>query len=154
MLSKMNIHTVIITWFHKWSDFKMNFGYIRISTKGQIKNNSFEQQEIEIKERYPDAIIYKEQFSGSKINRPVFNSLLDELNPNDTLIVTKLDRFCRTTKEGLELIDILLNKGVRIHILNMGLIEDNPMGKLVVTNLLAFAEFERSMILKLSYSRF
>lgn len=42
------------------SDFRMNFGYIRVSTKGQLENNSFEQQEKEILERYPDAKIYKE----------------------------------------------------------------------------------------------
>lgn len=130
------------------SDFAVNFGYIRVSTKGQLENNSFEQQEKEILERYPDAKIYKEQFTGSSMDRPVFNSLLDKLDKNDTLIVTKLDRFCRTTQEGLELIDRLADRGIRIHILNMGLIEDTPMGKLIVTNLLAFAEFERSMIIE------
>lgn len=130
------------------SDFAVNFGYIRVSTKGQLENNSFEQQEKEILERYPDAKIYKEQFTGSSMDRPVFNKLLDNLNKNDTLIVTKLDRFCRTTQEGLELIDKLADRGIRIHILNMGLIEDTPMGKLIVTNLLAFAEFERSMIIE------
>jgi len=130
------------------SDFSVNFGYIRVSTKGQLENNSFEQQEKEILERYPDAKIYKEQFTGSSMDRPVFNSLLDKLDKNDTLIVTKLDRFCRTTQEGLELIDRLADRGIRIHILNMGLIEDTPMGKLIVTNLLAFAEFERSMIIE------
>lgn len=126
----------------------MNFGYIRVSTKGQLENNSFKQQEKEILERYPDAKIYKEQFTGSSMDRPIFNNLLDKLDKNDTLIVTKLDRFCRTTQEGLELIDKLTNRGIRIHILNMGLIEDTPMGKLIVTNLLAFAEFERSMIIE------
>lgn len=126
----------------------MNYGYIRVSTKGQLDNNSFEQQEKKILERYHDAEIYKEQFTGSSMDRPVFNKLLDKLQKNDTLVVTKLDRFCRTTKEGLELIDELSNRGIRIHILNMGLIEDTPMGKLIVTNLLAFAEFERSMIIE------
>ena len=126
----------------------MNYGYIRVSTKGQLDNNSFEQQEKKILERYHDAEIYKEQFTGSSMDRPVFNKLLGKLQKNDTLVVTKLDRFCRTTKEGLELIDELSNRGIRIHILNMGLIEDTPMGKLIVTNLLAFAEFERSMIIE------
>ena len=41
-----------------------------------------------------------------------------------------------------------MDKGVKIHILNMGLIEDTPMGRLIVTNLLAFAEFERAMIIE------
>lgn len=64
------------------------------------------------------------------------------------LVVRKLDRFCRTTKEGLQYIDSLMNKGVKIHILNTGLIEDTPMGRLIVTNLLVFAEFKRTMIIR------
>ena len=105
------------------------------------------EQSRQIKERYPDAIIIEEAYSGAK-ERPVFNELLAKLQQGDTLVVTKLDRFCRTVKEGLGYIDELLAKGVRIHILNMGLIEDTPMGRLMVTNLLAFAEFERAMILE------
>ena len=92
-----------------------------------------------------------ESYSGAK-ERPIFNELLDRLAFGDTLIVTKLDRFCRTTKEGLQYIDLLLNKGVKIHILNMGLIESSPMGRLIVTNLLAFAEFERAMIIERTQS--
>nr|HBL07128.1 resolvase [Clostridium sp.] len=76
----------------------------------------------------------------------------DDIETGDTLVVTKLDRFCRTTKEGLQYIDKLMGKGVKIHILNMGLIEDTPMGRLIVTNLLAFAEFERAMIIERTQS--
>lgn len=126
----------------------MIYGYARVSTKGQLDNNSLEQQEKEILERYADAEIYKEQFTGTSTDRPVFNRVIDKLDKGDMLVCTKLDRFCRTTKEGLELIDILMDKGVRVHILNMGLIEDTPMGRLIITNLLAFAEFERNMIVE------
>ena len=47
---------------------------------------------------------------------------------------------------------MLLEKRVKIHILNMGLIENTPVGKLIVTNLLAFAEFERAMIIERTQS--
>jgi len=124
-----------------------NYGYGRVSTLGQKDGNSLEEQSRQIKERYPDAVIIEEAYSGAK-DRPIFNKLLSELQEGDTLVVTKLDRFCRSVKEGLGYIDELLAKGVRIHILNMGLIEDTPMGRLMVTNLLAFAEFERAMILE------
>ena len=124
-----------------------NYGYGRVSTLGQKDGNSLEEQSRQIKERYPDAVIIEEAYSGAK-DRPIFNKLLSELQDGDTLVVTKLDRFCRSVKEGLGYIDELLAKGVRIHILNMGLIEDTPMGRLMVTNLLAFAEFERAMILE------
>ncbi|MDU1604732.1 MAG: recombinase family protein [Clostridium sp.] len=63
-----------------------------------------------------------------------------------------LDRFCRTTKKGLQYIDMLIGKGVKIHILNIGLIEDTPMRRLIVTNLLAFTEFERAMIIERTQS--
>lgn len=127
--------------------FFMVYGYCRVSTKGQLDGNSIEEQTQTIKGRYTDVEIIIESYSGVK-DRPIFNSLLEKLQSDDILVVTKLDRFCRTTKEGLTYIDNLMNKGVRIHILNMGLIEDTPMGRLIVTNLLAFAEFERAMIIE------
>lgn len=126
----------------------MTYGYIRVSTKGQAKNgNSLDDQREAILSRYAGAEIIKEASSGAK-TRPIFDRLVGRAKRGDVLVVTKLDRFCRTTKEGLQYIDDLMNRGVVIHILNMGLIEDTPMGRLIITNLLAFAEFERSMILE------
>ena len=122
-------------------------GYVRVSTKGQLDGYSIDQQIGEILSIYKEVVIYEEGLSGAK-ERPVFNEVLSLLEKDDILVVTKLDRFCRTTKEGLQYIDMLLEKRVKIHILNMGLIEDTPMGKLIVTNLLAFAEFERNMIIE------
>lgn len=126
----------------------MIYGYARVSTRGQLENNSLSQQEDEIKERYPTAKIYKEQFTGTTTERPIFSKLIKKLQKGDTLVTTKLDRFCRTTEEGLKLIRELREKGVIIHILNMGLIEDTPMGELILTNLLAFSVFERNMIVE------
>ena len=125
----------------------MKYGYARVSTKGQLDGNSIEEQTTAIKNLYADAEIIVESYSGAK-ERPLFNQILEQAQKDDYLIVTKLDRFCRSTKEGLEYIDLLMNKGVKIHILNMGLIENTPMGRLIVTNLLAFAEFERAMIIE------
>lgn len=125
----------------------MKYGYCRVSTKGQLDGNSIEEQTTAIHNIYADAEIIVESYSGAK-ERPLFNQLLDKAQNGDYVVVTKLDRFCRTTKEGLEYIDLLLNKGVKIHIINMGLIESSPMGRLIVTNLLAFAEFERAMIIE------
>ena len=80
------------------------------------------------------------------MDRLVFNNLLRKLKENDTLVVTKSDRFCRAIKKGLKLIDVLSDRGIRIDILNMGLVGDTYMGKLIVISLLAFAEFERPII--------
>ena len=123
----------------------MIYGYVRVSTAKQIEGNSYEEQTNAILTKYSNATILYEQESGAE-ERPIFLKLLEDAKQDDIIVVTKLDRFCRKTKEGLEYIDILRVKGVGIHILNMGMIEDTPMGKLIITNLLAFAEFERAMI--------
>lgn len=125
----------------------MNYGYVRVSTKGQLDGNSIEEQTAAILKEYPDAEIISESCSGAK-ERPLFTNLISKCSEGDKLIVTKLDRFCRTTKEGLECIEALKTKGVKVHILNMGLIEDTPMGDLIATCLLAFAQFERAQIIE------
>ena len=126
----------------------MIYGYCRVSSKGQLDGNSLEGQEQEILAKYSDAKIYKEQFTGKTADRPIFTDLINKLKEGDMLVVTKLDRFCRSTDEGLKVIKDLQQRGVDIHIMNMGLIENTPMGELIVTNLLAFAQFERAMILE------
>ena len=123
----------------------MIYGYARVSTAKQVDGNSFEDQTNIISTRYPDAKMVYEQESGAA-TRPIFLELLETVVSGDMIVVTKLDRFCRTTKEGLEYIDLLRDKGVSIHIMNMGIIENTPIGRMIVTNLLAFAEFERAMI--------
>lgn len=126
----------------------MIYGYCRVSSKGQLDGNGLEAQKNEILEKYPNAEIVQEQFTGKTTERPQFLELISKLKENDTLVVTKLDRFCRSTDEGLQLIKDLQSRKVDIHILNMGLIENTPMGELIVTNLLAFAQFERAMIIE------
>ena len=74
--------------------------------------------------------------------------MLNRLWDEDMLVLRKLNRFCRATKEGLQHIDSLMNKGVKINILNMGLIEDTPIRRVIVTNLLVFTEFKRAMIIR------
>lgn len=125
----------------------MKYGYTRISSLTQDGNTSLAGQEKEILERYPDAEIISEIHSGAT-KREKFEVLIENMQPGDLLCCTKLDRFCRTTKEGLQFVDVLLAKGCSIHILNMGLIENTAMGRLLVTQLLAFAEFERAQIVE------
>ena len=69
----------------------------------------------------------------------------------DTLVVTKLDRLARNVSEGIELIQALFAKGVNVHILNIGLLENTAMGNFFITVLLAFAEFERTLIYERTY---
>ena len=126
----------------------MIYAYVRVSTYYQLKGNSIDNQKEQVLERYPDAQIYVESESGKRMDRPVFQSVLRKLNKGDIFVVTKLDRFCRSTQEGLKYIEKIQKMGCSIHILNQGLIEYTAVGKLIVTNMLAFAEFERTIILE------
>lgn len=128
----------------------MIYGYARVSTAKQAsKGNSLEEQKQALRDAgAPDENIVTDQYTGTKIDRPNFSVLISKLQPGDKLIVTKLDRFARTAVDGGKIVQDLWKRGVIIHILNMGLIDDTPMGKLLVTVLLAFAEFERDMIVE------
>ena len=124
------------------------YGYARVSTKGQCRDgNSLPDQESRLRESGCEKI-YREAYTGTKMDRPEFTALLRELKSGDRLVVTKLDRFARTTSGGIDTIKELLGRGVSVHILNMGLIDNTPTGRLIITVLLAFAEFERDMIVE------
>lgn len=124
------------------------YGYARVSSKGQATNgNSLEAQENKLNEAGCDVVI-KEAFTGTKMDRPKFTELLEQLEPGDTLVVCKLDRFARSAGEGSKLVKDLISQGINVHILNMGLIEDTPTGRLIMNVLLSFAEFERDMIVE------
>lgn len=127
----------------------MIYGYCRVSTKGQLKEgHSLEAQEKEILLRYENAIIKHEQYTGTTTDRPVFNAVVDRLQEHDTLVVTKLDRLARNTVEGIEIVQNLFDRGVNVHVLNVGLLENTSMGKFFLTTLLAVAEMERNTIIE------
>ena len=126
----------------------MVYGYARVSTTGQATNgNSLEEQEQALREQGCDEIVV-EQYTGTKTERPKFSELLEKLQRGDTLKVTKLDRFARNTEDGGRVIKELLSKGVKVHILNMGVIDDSPVGRVIYHVFLTFAEFERDMIVE------
>lgn len=126
----------------------MIYGYARVSTNGQEKNgNSLEAQEATLIEAGATKI-YKDTFTGTKSNRPQLNILLKELEPGDTLIFTKLDRVARSITQGSKLINELLEKGIKVNILNLGIMDNSASSKLIRSIFLAFSEFERDMIVE------
>ena len=126
----------------------MIYGYARVSTKGQAKDgNSLEAQEKALKEA--GAIeIYADAFTGTKADRPEFDKLMNNLQSGDTIIVTKLDRFARSMTQGSELVSELIEKGIKVNILNIGMMDNTPSSKLIRNIFFAFAEFERDMIVE------
>lgn len=126
----------------------MVYGYDRVSTLGQGRNgNSLEvQRELLISNGAEK--VYEEKFTGTKKDRPELNKLMKEISNGDVLIVTKLDRIARSITEGSKIIEELIAKGVKINILNLGVLDNTPASKLVRNLFLAFAEFERDMIVE------
>lgn len=123
-------------------------GYCRVSTRGQADANGLEVQKEEILKKYPTAGIFLESYTGTKVDRPIFNNILDELYSGDTLVVTKLDRLARNTVEGIKIVEELFSKNISVHVLNIGLLENTSMGKFFLTTLLAVAEMERNTIIE------
>lgn len=126
------------------------YGYARVSTVGQSRHgNSLEHQVNQLlSEGVAQSLIFVDNFTGSKMDRPQFTKLLQILKAGDTLVVTKLDRFARSTVEGEKIVKNLIERGVRIHILNMGILDNTPTSILIRTIFFAFAEFERNMIIE------
>ena len=126
----------------------MVYGYCRVSTQMQARDgNSLEAQEKLLRENGAKEI-YSDAFTGTKAHRPELDRLLDKLQTGDKLVITKLDRIARSASQGIELVQSLLDKGITVHVLNMGLLDNTPTGKLIRNIMLAFAEFERDMIIE------
>lgn len=121
----------------------MKYGYARVSTRHQ----DLEGQLRQLEEERCDKVFF-EKITGTKSNRPEFQKLLEEIQTGDTLVVTKLDRFARSTQDALNTIKYLFEKGVRINVLNLGIIENTSTGRLIFTIFSAFADFERDLIVE------
>ncbi|MED4265960.1 recombinase family protein [Priestia megaterium] len=123
----------------------MKYGYARVSSVGQNLTAQIRQLE----EVGCDSV-FKEKVSGrKKEDREQFNILLEKVEKGDTIVVTKLDRFARSTKDALSTIEYLNNKGVFLIVLNMGgdkIDTGTAIGKLMITVLSGIAEFEADMI--------
>ena len=126
----------------------MKYGYARVSTLGQARDgNSLEAQEQALREAGAEKI-FTESFSGSKDSRPQLDKLMRIIYEGDTLIVTKLDRIARSLVQGVQLLEELRWRGVTVNVLNLGIIDNSPTGKLIRNIMLCFAEFERDIIVQ------
>lgn len=119
----------------------MKIGYARVSTFEQ----KLESQISVLKEAGAEEV-FQEKFTGTTVERPEFNKVVQKLTNGDTLIVTKLDRLARNTREVLEIVQTLFNRVIKVHILNIGMIDNTSTGQLIFTIFSAFAQFERDLI--------
>ena len=124
----------------------MLLGYMRISTREQ----KFDlQRDALLAAGVADRYLYQDVASGAKHARPGLAACLKALHPGDTLVVWKLDRVARSLLHLLEILQDLQDRQVELHILEGIGAQMNPStseGKLFLSMLGAFAEFERTLI--------
>ena len=125
----------------------MIYGYARVSTKKQLEGNGLEVQEKALLAAGAEKVV-KEQYTGTTMQRPKLDALLESMAEGDTLMAAKLDRIARTAAEGASVINKLQERGIAVHILNIGVLDSSTNGRLMTNVLLAFAEFERDMIVE------
>jgi DNA invertase Pin-like site-specific DNA recombinase len=120
---------------------QMIYGYARVSTLGQTLDAQLDQLKAA-----GCARIYREKETGAKSDLRERGRLLNALNPGDVLIVTRLDRFARSTRDLLNMLDDITAKKAEFRCLGNSWDTKTPEGRLMITVLGGIAEFERELI--------
>jgi DNA invertase Pin-like site-specific DNA recombinase len=118
------------------------FGYARVSTNGQ----DLSAQDAELMAA-GCAKVFKEKLSGAKTDRPELAKAISKLEPGDVLVVTRLDRLARSTRDLLNVLDELGKRGAAFKSLRDSWADTTTVhGRLMLTVLGGLAEFERELI--------
>lgn len=116
-------------------------GYGRVSTSDQNPDS----QRDALKRAEVDQI-FLDTFTGTKANRPELNKMKDQLRSGDTIVITRLDRLGRSTKDLLNLVSELQDQHVNLEVLEQSINTSTPEGKLFFTLVASFAEFESEIM--------
>ena len=119
----------------------MLVGYARVST-----NQQDTQLQIDALLAAGCEKIYQEKISGGKTDRPELNQCLKAMDPNDVLVVWKLDRLGRSLQHLIEIITQLENEKKGFQSLTESIDTTSPTGKLIFHIFASLAEFEKSLI--------
>lgn len=120
----------------------MKVGYIRVSTQEQ----NTARQEVLMGALGVEKI-YIDKISGKSTDRPQLKEMLGFVRSGDTVIVESISRFARNTKDLLELVELLTEKGVEFISKKESIDTTTPAGKFMLTVFAAVAELERGYIL-------
>lgn len=121
----------------------MIYGYARVSTDNQTL-----EAQIEALKTSGAARIFQEKVSSAKSDRQELQRALSKLADGDVLMVTRLDRLARSTRDLLDILDQTTKAGAGFRSLTESWADTTtPQGRLVTTIMAGFAEFERSLIL-------
>lgn len=127
----------------------MIYGYTRISTNETKQDLS--RQEREVKKEYQDVTFISDVISGAKYKENLNNLLNNVINAGDTIVVTEISRLSRSTKELIDIINIVKDKQIKLVILNSIVVdcingELDPMTNAFIQMSGVFAELERNII--------
>lgn len=118
-------------------------GYIRVSTEHQ----ETARQEA-IMEQYKVERVFAEKMSGKNTNRPELKAMLDYVREGDTLYIESISRLGRSTRDLLNIIDILQGKGVTLVSSKENIDTNTPQGRFVLSIFAALSELEREQTLQ------
>ena len=122
----------------------MLIGYIRVSDETQSFNR---QIDMLIESGVDERNIYKEKITGTKKDRPELCRMIEELKPQDTVIIAELTRLSRSTKDLFEIVEQIQGKGANIKSLKESWLDTTtPQGKLMFTIFAGLSQFERDLI--------
>lgn len=121
----------------------MQIAYIRVST---IEQN--EQRQIEAMQQYNIEKWFIEKVSGKDTNRPKLKEMLDFAREGDTIHIHDFSRLARSTKDLLDIVEMLNNKGITLISNKENIDSSTPTGKLMLTMIGAINEFERTNLLE------
>ena len=121
----------------------MKVGYVRISTKDQ---NTARQDEL--MERLGVEKVYTDKVSGKNTDRPELRRMMDFVREGDVVIVESFSRFARNTRDLLDLMDTLKQKGVQFISMKENIDTESAAGKLMMVLFAALAQFERENLLE------
>jgi putative DNA-invertase from lambdoid prophage Rac len=130
------------------------FLYVRVSTAGQTTENQIAEVKAAGFAVQPSRVI-TETISGSTLamQRPAFHRLVDRLEADDVLVVTKLDRLGRNAMDVRTTVDTLAALGVRVHCLALGGGDlTSSAGRMTMQVIAAVAEFERDLLVERTQS--
>lgn len=121
----------------------MKVAYVRVSTQEQN-----EARQIEALEKHGIEKWYTEKISGKNANRPELQAMLDYVREGDTVYIHDFSRLARSTKDLLDIVEKLNNKGVHLVSNKEALDTSTPQGRLMLTMLSAIYQFERENMLE------
>lgn len=129
--------------FLQTGGIKMQLAYIRVST---IEQN--EQRQIEAMQKYGIEKWFMEKVSAKDTHRPKLQELLEFAREGDTIHIHDFSRLARSTKDLLEIVETLNQKGVTLVSNKENIDTSTPTGKLMLTMIGAINEFERTNLLE------